>query len=220
MIDTKDFYKHGVYCYFKEANDMDIPGKLREDLKRIYGAVDPLNCIEDIQVTEGCGGTELKLTLRVPMSCERFAKSSPLYGRHSDALDSMRYALNNLPGGGVWGFDCCGQPKPPAPQPVVAKKTFVRPERVFFNGNSTVLVWPNGEKTVVGLGPDAVYDEYAGFCAAIVKKLFGSSKKAQRFLDSIKVVQKPKAKKKQVEEECCDACRIDIPAKEEEANGQ
>lgn len=174
---------------------MDIPGKLREDLRYIYGAKDPLNYVEDIRVETNPDTQEenLVMNLRVPHGCEKYMEA-PVFYDIPNIVDAMYYAMNNLPHS-VWGFDPCGQPKPPALKSAVATKTFVKPERVFFNGNNTVLVWPDGEKTVVGLGPDAVYDEYAGFCAAIVKKLFGSSREAKKFLDKVKVVQNTKVNK-------------------------
>lgn len=194
---------------FKEENNMDIPGKLRNDLKRIYGAADPLDYIEDVVIKESLGDTEINLTLRVPRDCARFAQSSPLYG--------APYSLEH------WAREqamMCGLISPGVQKAPEKKDTsrFIEPERVFFNGNHTTIVWPDGEKTIVGVGPDTEYDEYAGFCAAIVKKLFGSSKKAQKFLDSIKVVQKKKEKKKkgQPVEECCDACAIHLPVEEAE----
>ena len=168
---------------FKEENNMDIPGKLRNDLKRIYGAADPLDYIEDISITQGPGESEVHMTLRVPMSCERFAKSSPLYGAPYSLEHWARQQAMSC------GIDFGIVQKAPA------KSAFVKPKQVFFNGKHTTLVWPDGEKTIVGLGPDAVYDEYSGFCAAIVKKLFGSSREAQKFLDKVKIVQKKKDKK-------------------------
>lgn len=193
-----EVFKPRYMCQWKkEENNMDIPGKLREDLKRIYGNIDPLDCIEDISITQGPGESEVHMTLRVPMSCERFAKSSPMYGHGV----CMRHEPVFLPS----QFEMFGQLlKTPA------KNDFVKPKQVFFNGNHTVLVWPDGTKTSVGLGPDAVYDEYSGFCAAIVKKLFGSSREAQKFLDKVKIVQKKKEKKKKVEQTVVNGKEVDL----------
>lgn len=167
---------------------MNIPGKLREDLKRIYGNRDPLDCIENIQVEEGPCGCELRMTLRVPSSCERYLPG--VYLRY----DGAPYNLEK------WAREqamLCGLGVREAPEPKAVPIEV--PEKVFFNGTHTTLVWPDGEKTVVGTAPGEQFDEYTGFCAAMVKKLFGSSREAQKFMDKVKIVQKKKAKKKPVE---------------------
>lgn len=174
---------------------MNIPGKLREDLKRIYGANDPLHYIEDIKAVtnpDTCQ-EELVVRLRVPGRYEKYipevyiTSASPLTLDHWAIQQAKMMDLLSSP---------LREHKP------VEWKTgkalpvqMVRPERVYFNGNHTTLVWPDGEKTTVGVGPDTEYDEYAGFCAAIVKKLFGSSREAEKFLDKVKIVQKKKVKK-------------------------
>lgn len=147
----------------EEDNKMNIPGGMKDNLRRIFGAADPLNHIENMVVTHGYNGIEVNLTLRIPRGCERFAVSSPMFCGHAAEREPNE---------------------------------FVKPKRVFFNGEHTVIEWPDGEKTTVGLCPGESYDEYTGFCAAIVKKLFGSSREAKKFMDSVKVVQKKKDKKK------------------------
>ena len=168
---------------------MNIPGKLRDDLKRIYGKIDPLNCIEDIMMKESCEGTEVHLTLRVPSSCLRYVPDTPMC-RASYSLD--QWAREQAVMADLLS-STLGAQKTPEKK---AETRFVKPKQVFLNGNHTTIVWPDGEKTTVGVGPNTTYDEYAGFCAAIVKKLFGSSREAEKFLDRVKIVQKKKAKKK------------------------
>lgn len=180
---------------------MNIPGKLREDLKRIYGANDPLHYIEDIKAEtnpDTCQ-EELVVRLRVPRHYERYipevyiTSASPLTVDHWAKERFLRPVnlspsevsdLRKLIEGGC---------RPHFFESNAVK--FVKPAKVFLNGSHTTLVWPDGEKTTVGVGPDTEYDEYAGFCAAIVKKLFGSSREAEKFLDRVKIVQKKKAKK-------------------------
>lgn len=164
----------------KEDNKMNIPGGMKDNLKRIFGAADPLNHIENMVVTHGYNGIEVNLTLRIPRGCERFAMSSPLFCGH---LVSPFFDVDD---------GCVAERELVSSKP----NEFVKPRRVFFNGEHTVIEWPDGEKTTVGLCPGESYDEYTGFCAAIVKKLFGSSREAKKFMDSIKVVQKKKDKKK------------------------
>ena len=47
-------------------------------------------------------------------------------------------------------------------------------KKVIFSGPKTIVLWADGTKTIVSCGAGDTYDYYAGFCAAVVKKLFGS----------------------------------------------
>lgn len=68
-------------------------------------------------------------------------------------------------------------------------------KKIFFNGNHTTILWSDNTRTTVGCMEGEKFDEYAGFAAAILKKMFGSSITAKKFLDSHKAVQTPTAKK-------------------------
>ncbi len=67
--------------------------------------------------------------------------------------------------------------------------------KIFFNGDHTTILWEDNSKTTVGCMEGEKFDEYAGFAAAVLKKMFGSSITAKKFLDSHKVVQVPAEKK-------------------------
>ena len=47
------------------------------------------------------------------------------------------------------------------------------------------LQWADGTKTIVSCGAGDTYDYYAGFCAAVVKKLFGSTTHAKKVLGEV-----------------------------------
>lgn len=173
----------------KEENNMNIPGKLRDDLKRIYGAADPLNYIEDVraETNPDTQEEEMIVRLRVPRQCRKYMGeffinpvTAPPNLERWTIEQAERWDLE-------WDMACRCR----------VNEGFVKPARVFFNGDHTTVVWPDGEKTVVGVAPGEKFDEYTGFCAAIVKRLFGSSREAQKFLDKVKVVQKKKEKKKE-----------------------
>lgn len=68
-------------------------------------------------------------------------------------------------------------------------------KKIFFNGNHTTILWSDNTRTTVGCMEGEKFDEYAGFAAAILKKMFGSSIAAKKFLDSHKAVQTPTVKK-------------------------
>lgn len=199
---------------------MNIPGKLREDLKRIYGANDPLHYVEDIKAVtnpDTCQ-EELVVRLRVPSRYEKYipevyiTSASPLNLDHwaiqqtrmmDDISTSMRPVklsakevedIRKIVEGPCHHTFSGGIKKGESSK---KKDTidFAKPERILFSGPYTHVFWPDGSKTSVRLGECDEHDEYNAFCAAIVKKLFGATHKAKKFLEGAKVIQKPKIKK-------------------------
>lgn len=57
-------------------------------------------------------------------------------------------------------------------------------EKVIFNGDRTIILWNDDTKTMVKCADDEEFDYYSGFCAAVTKKIFGSTANAQRFMES------------------------------------
>lgn len=57
------------------------------------------------------------------------------------------------------------------------------------NGPKTIVLWADGTKTIVSCGEGDTYDYYSGFCAAVVKKLFGSTTHAKKVLGKVVQVQ-------------------------------
>lgn len=55
-------------------------------------------------------------------------------------------------------------------------------KKVIFSGPKTIVLWGDGTKTIVSCGEGETYDHYTGFCAAVVKKLFGSTTQAKKVL--------------------------------------
>ena len=62
-------------------------------------------------------------------------------------------------------------------------------KKVIFSGPKTIVLWADGTKTIVSCGAGDTYDYYAGFCAAVVKKLFGSTTHAKKVLGEVVQVQ-------------------------------
>lgn len=54
----------------------------------------------------------------------------------------------------------------------------------IFNGDTTVIIWEDGQKTIVVKEPDKPYDPYAAFCSAVCKRLFGSTDKVVKIIRS------------------------------------
>lgn len=56
-------------------------------------------------------------------------------------------------------------------------------ERVIFSGSKTIVLWTDGTKTIVSCGEGDAFDPYAGFCAAVTKKVFGSTSQAKKVME-------------------------------------
>ena len=57
--------------------------------------------------------------------------------------------------------------------------------KVVFNPPATIVFWEDGEKTVVKCAEGQVFDRYAGFCAAVCKRLFGSTAAGKELMESV-----------------------------------
>lgn len=55
---------------------------------------------------------------------------------------------------------------------------------IIFNPPATVVLWEDGTKTVVKCSENDKFDRYAGFSAAVMKKLFGSTMYAADIMES------------------------------------
>lgn len=65
---------------------------------------------------------------------------------------------------------------------------------VIFSGPATTILWSDNTKTTVKVSEGQEYDRYAGFCAAVVKKLYGSSTAAKKIMDKADVDLQRKAR--------------------------
>ena len=61
--------------------------------------------------------------------------------------------------------------------------TPLRPKKVIFSGPKTIVIWNDDTKTIVSQSDNDIYDEYGAFCAAVTKKIFGSTRHAKKVLD-------------------------------------
>ena len=72
------------------------------------------------------------------------------------------------------------------------------PTKVIYNGNKTIVLWDDGDKTIVSCGDDEEFDNYTGFLAALAKKLYGSTSRAKKMVRRVTDDQrKPKPQKTQ-----------------------
>ena len=56
-------------------------------------------------------------------------------------------------------------------------------DRIIFNPPATVVFWADGTKTVVKCMEGQPFEKYAGFCAACMKKMFGSTSRAKAIME-------------------------------------
>ena len=55
--------------------------------------------------------------------------------------------------------------------------------KIVYNAPATIVFWEDGEKTVVKCAEGQIFDRYAGFCAAVCKRLFGSTAAAKDLME-------------------------------------
>ena len=53
-------------------------------------------------------------------------------------------------------------------------------KKIIHSGRCTIVIWEDGSKTIVKQSADDDWDEYAAFCAAFCKKIFGSTSAVKR----------------------------------------
>lgn len=82
----------------------------------------------------------------------------------------------------------------------VGKKLPSFPKRIIFSGPKTIVFWHDGTKTIVSCAEDEEYDPYNAFCSAVVKKMFGTTSAAKKFIKKHSEYYVPKEKKPKVEE--------------------
>lgn len=72
-----------------------------------------------------------------------------------------------------------------------------KPKKVVYNEEAGVMVviWMDGQKTIVRPAEDEDMNPYDAFCAAYCKRVFGSNSALKRELEKVMVIEKPKTKK-------------------------
>lgn len=62
------------------------------------------------------------------------------------------------------------------------------PKEIIYHDAATIVYWTDGTKTVVKCNENDEYSEYAGFVAAVAKKMYGGANAINRLIDSKKVI--------------------------------
>ena len=69
------------------------------------------------------------------------------------------------------------------------------PKKVIYSGNKTIVFWNDKTKTIVSCGEGEQWDPYTGFCAALAKKLYGSTSHTKKLLKKVSVDKRAVAEK-------------------------
>lgn len=79
-----------------------------------------------------------------------------------------------------------------------ANYRYPNPTKFFYDPESgvAVIIWDDGDKTVVKPAKDENIDIYDSFCAAFCKKIYGTNSSLKRNLNDILVIKEKKEKKK------------------------
>lgn len=58
------------------------------------------------------------------------------------------------------------------------------PKKVIFAPPKTIVLWEDGTKTIVVCAKGYLFDPYAGFCAAVTKRNFGTNSQIKKILEN------------------------------------
>ena len=73
-------------------------------------------------------------------------------------------------------------------------------DHVVFSGPATIVFWEDGTKTIVKCMEGEKFERYAGFAAACMKKMFGSTSRAKSVMEYF-TLEKPVVEKKKKKKE-------------------
>lgn len=96
---------------------------------------------------------------------------------------------------------------------LITLKNFFEVDRIVVNGRATIVFWHDGDKTIVKAEPNTTPDLYAGFTAAVTKRVFGANARIKRILKEKVEIQKPREKKSAVSKEVKSAESKGVSAK-------
>lgn len=68
----------------------------------------------------------------------------------------------------------------PTLEEFIMKNTVPGIKKVIYSGMKTIILWEDKTKTIVSCKEGDIFDPYMGFCAAVMKKLFGSTSKIKK----------------------------------------
>lgn len=194
---------------------MNMSELLRRDLTRIFRGHDPLNHIENLRIEETPDGTHCVAHMKVAQ-VPPYLGNHPVFCARPLAQPTLEALAAQAKVAAMLGeFASREVQNAPATRIIsIEAVDLLKPTKIIYSGPKTVVFWLDGTKTIVSLMEGQEYDEYTAYCAAVVKKLFGSTYKAKKFLESVAVRPEPKPKK--VKEEARDVAVESVEEQEYE----
>lgn len=113
--------------------------------------------------------------------------TSSLGKSSQNILNTLKYEPSNPNLVQKFSLDTLGNTEK---KPQYDRHGFPQIEKVIHNNPKTVVIWSDKTKTIVSCGKDAEFDEYVGFTAAVMKKIFGSNTKVKKIMKAKTVVSK------------------------------
>jgi len=75
---------------------------------------------------------------------------------------------------------------------VLTARSLLQPKKILKTGRVTVVFWNDGSTTAVKCSEDTIPDDYAAFCAALGKKIFGTNTALKRaFMEAPQETKEP-----------------------------
>lgn len=65
----------------------------------------------------------------------------------------------------------------------IMKNTLPEIKKVIYSYPKTIILWADNTKTIVSLKEGEHFDPYMGFCAAVAKKLFGTTSHIKKMIE-------------------------------------
>ena len=62
-------------------------------------------------------------------------------------------------------------------------------DKIIVNGDSTIVFWADGKKTIVKKSEDDEYDLHHAFCAALAKRIYGHNSTVKKMIERKTIVQ-------------------------------
>ena len=90
-----------------------------------------------------------------------------IYGMTEFEKEVLEWRMKNMQNDG-----CCTNKK--EVEKAMRSNSF-EVDKIIHSGPCTIVFWKDKTKTIVRLSENDLYDEYAAFCAALAKKVYGTN---------------------------------------------
>lgn len=130
-----------------------------------------------------------KVTPIHPVKPELFGKIGTVmsvsieHGNYRFPTGTVEVVFDKMPGHFTFNVNDLALVNASELEEFIMKKTLPEIKKVIFSGNKTIVLWADNTKTIVSCREGETFDQYMGFCAAVTKKLFGSTSKIKKTIE-------------------------------------